>query len=255
MLGTQHFNVRYCNAMDLAGKAAIVTGGSRGIGHAIARALLQGGANVIVTGTKQDTLDGAVRDLRSVAGQGAAVEGVRADVRRYPEVEQLMARAATRFGGLDILINNAGVGLFRPVADISVDEWHSVIDTNLTGVFYCCRAAIPHLRTRGGGWIINISSLAGKNAFPDAAAYCASKAGLNQFSEALMQEVRHDGIRVSYVMPGSVSTDFGGRGAGKGDWALRAEDIAEVVVDLIAHPARSLPSRVEIRPARPPKKG
>ena len=248
--------------MDLAGKAAIVTGGSRGIGYAIARALLEGGANVVVAGTTQETLDAAVRDLRGAArqgagaaGQGARVEGVRADVRRYPEVEALMASAAGTFGGLDILINNAGVGQFRPVAELSIEEWHAVIDTNLTGVFYCCRAAIPHLSARGGGWIINISSLAGKNAFPDAAAYCASKAGLNQFSEALMQEVRHDGIRVSYVMPGSVSTDFGGRGAGKGDWALRAEDIAEVVVDLIAHPARSLPSRVEIRPARPPKKG
>jgi 3-oxoacyl-[acyl-carrier protein] reductase len=138
---------------------------------------------------------------------------------------------------------------------MSVDEWHNVIDTNLTGVFYCCRAAIPHLRKRGGGWIINISSLAGKNAFVDGAAYCASKAGLNQFSEALMQEVRYDGIRVSYVMPGSVSTDFGGRGAAKTDWALTADDVAQVVTDLIGHPSRSLPSRVEIRPAQPPRKG
>jgi len=146
--------------------------------------------------------------------------------------------------------------MFRSVADMSVDEWHAVIDTNLTGVFYCCHAAIPHLRARGESWIINISSLAGKNAFPDGAAYCASKSALNQFSEALMQEVRHDGIRVSYVMPGSVSTDFGGRerGSAKSDWALHADDVAEVVTDLIAHPARSLPSRVEIRPARPPKK-
>ena len=241
--------------MDLAGRAAIVTGGSRGIGLAIARALLGRGANVAITGTKQETLDSAVRELRGAAGQGAKVEGLRADVRRYPEIERLMSSAVERFGGLDILINNAGVGIFRPVAELSVDDWHAVIDTNLTGVFYCCRAAIPHLRARGGGWIINISSLAGKNAFADAAAYCASKGGLNQFSEALMQEVRYDGIRVSYVMPGSVSTEFGGRGGGKGDWALHADDVAEVVVDLIAHPARSLPSRVEIRPARPPRKG
>jgi NADP-dependent 3-hydroxy acid dehydrogenase YdfG len=146
--------------------------------------------------------------------------------------------------------------VFRPVADMTVDEWHDVIDTNLTGVFYCCHAAIPHLRARGESWIINISSLAGKNAFVDGAAYCASKAALNQFSEALMQEVRHDGIRVSYIMPGSVSTDFGGRarGSAKADWALTGEDIAQVVTDLISHPARSLPSRVEIRPSRPPKK-
>jgi 3-oxoacyl-[acyl-carrier protein] reductase len=242
--------------MNLSGRAAIVTGGSRGIGFGIARALLQRGADVVITGTNQETLDGGVRDLRAESKSGS-VEGVRADVRNYAEVEQLMRATATRHGGLDILINNAGIGAFRAVADMSVEEWHAVIDTNLTGVFYCCHAAIPHLRRRGGGWIINISSLAGKNAFVDGAAYCASKAGLNQFSEALMQEVRHDGIRVSYVMPGSVSTDFGGRerGAAKGDWALQVDDIAEVVVDLIAHPARSLPSRVEIRPARPPKKG
>jgi NAD(P)-dependent dehydrogenase (short-subunit alcohol dehydrogenase family) len=240
--------------MNLAGKTAVVTGGSRGIGFSIARALVEGGANVVITGTTQETLDSALLDLRR-AGHGAQVHAVRADVRRHEQVEQLMTSTATQFGGIDILINNAGVGVFRAVADMSVDEWHAVIDTNLTGVFYCCHAAIPHLRARGESWIINISSLAGKNAFVDGAAYCASKAALNQFSEALMQEVRHDGIRVSYVMPGSVSTDFGGsgRGSAKTDWALTADDIAQVVTDLISHPARSLPSRVEIRPSRPKK--
>ncbi len=243
--------------MNLAGKTAVVTGGSRGIGYAIAKALLDGGANVVITGTTADTVGSAARELRNGAANGARVDGIRADVRRYAEVEALMASTVKQFGGLDILINIAGVGVFRPVADMSVDEWHVVVDTNLSGVFYCCRAAIPHLRARGESWIINISSLAGKNAFVDGAAYCASKAALNQFSEALMQEVRHDGIRVSYVMPGSVSTDFGSRqrGAAKSDWALTSEDIAQVVTDLISHPARSLPSRVEIRPSRPPKKG
>ena len=242
--------------MNLAGKTAVVTGGSRGIGFSITAALLAGGANVVITGTKQETLDQAVRELRRDGGTGAQVEAVRADVRRPAEVEQLMTSTAKRFGGIDILINNAGVGLFRAVADMSIDDWQTVIETNLSGVFYCCHAAIPHLRARGDSWIINISSLAGKNAFVDGAAYCASKAGLNQFSEALMQEVRHDGIRVSYIMPGSVSTDFGGseRGRSKADWALTGDDIAQVVIDLISHPARSLPSRVEIRPARPPKK-
>jgi 3-oxoacyl-[acyl-carrier protein] reductase len=242
--------------MNLTRRVAIVTGGSRGIGFGIARALLQNGAAVVITGTRQESVDAGVRDLHAAA-QGAAVEGVRADVRRYAEVEALMSGVVQRHGGLDILINNAGIGIFRPVADMSVEEWHSVIDTNLTGVFYCCHAAIPHLRARGGGWIINISSLAGKNAMPDGAAYCASKAALNQFSESLMQEVRYDGIRVAYVMPGSVSTDFGGRarGAAKSDWALHVDDIAEVVTDLLAHPSRSLPSRVEIRPSRPPRKG
>jgi 3-oxoacyl-[acyl-carrier protein] reductase len=243
--------------MTLTGKVAIVTGGSRGIGYGIARGLLQAGATVVMSGTNEEALHRAARDLQSEARNGASVEGERADVRRYDEVERLVSGVTARHGGLDILINNAGVGLFRAVADMSVDEWHAVIDTNLTGVFHCCRAAIPHLRARGGGWIINISSLAGKNAFVNGAAYCASKAGLNQFSEALMQEVRYDGIRVSYIMPGSVSTDFGGpeRGAAKRDWALQVEDIAHVVTDLLAHPLRSLPSRVEIRPAQPPRKG
>jgi 3-oxoacyl-[acyl-carrier protein] reductase len=242
--------------MNLAGKTAVVTGGSRGIGFSIANALLGRGANVVITGTTQETLDSAARRLRGVAAQGAQIEAVRADVRRHEEVERLMTAAAQRLGGIDILINNAGVGVFRPVADMSIEEWHAVIDTNLTGVFYCCHAAIPHLRARGDSWIINISSLAGKNALVDGAAYCASKAALNQFSESLMQEVRHDGIRVSYVMPGSVHTDFGGRDRGnaKADWALTGDDIAQVVIDLIEHPARSLPSRVEIRPARPPRK-
>ncbi|MGH9346835.1 MAG: SDR family oxidoreductase [Vicinamibacterales bacterium] len=242
--------------MNLTSKVAIVTGGSRGIGFGIARALLDSGATVVITGTNQAALDAAVRDLRAAA-KGGSVDGARADVRAYGDVERMMGDAAGRHGGLDILVNNAGVGLFRSVADMPVDEWHAVLETNLTGVFYCCRAAIPHLRARGGGWIINISSLAGKNAFVNGAAYCASKAGLNQFSEALMQEVRYDGIRVSYIMPGSVSTEFGGRdrGAAKGDWALTVEDIAQVVIDLVNHPSRSLPSRVEIRPSRPPKKG
>jgi NAD(P)-dependent dehydrogenase (short-subunit alcohol dehydrogenase family) len=138
---------------------------------------------------------------------------------------------------------------------MSIEQWHQVIDTNLNGVFYCCHAAIPELRKRGGGWIINISSLAGKNAFTGGAAYCASKAGLNQFSEALMQEVRHDGIRVSYIMPGSVATDFGGpTGREKSPWKIQIEDVADVVMDLITTPSRTLPSRIELRPSQPPKK-
>ena len=230
--------------MTLTGKVAFVTGGSRGIGLAIARALLGRGAQVAITATSDATLRKGATELEAVS-DAAAVLPIRADVRRHAEVEQALDTAVRRFGGIDVLVNNAGVGLFRPVSEMSVDEWHRVIDTNLTGVFYCCRAALPHLRQRGGGWIINVSSLAGKNAFPEAAAYCASKAGLNAFSEALMQEVRHDGIRVAYVMPGSVRTEFSGRTLGDDDWKLAPDDVAEVVTDLIAHPSRSLPSRVE----------
>jgi NAD(P)-dependent dehydrogenase (short-subunit alcohol dehydrogenase family) len=234
----------------LAGKVAIVTGGSRGIGLAVASALIARGARVVVTGTNEQTLAAAARSL------GDAAIPVRADVRRYADVEALMQAASVQAGGFDILVNNAGVGAFAPVADLSLDDWDRVIGTNLTGVFYCCKAGIPHLRARGGGWIINVSSLISKNPAADSSVYGASKAALNFFTESLMQEVRHDGIRVAYVLPGSVRTEFMGRTqAAADDWKVAPEDVAQVIVDLVSHEARALPSRVEIRPARPPKKG
>jgi NAD(P)-dependent dehydrogenase (short-subunit alcohol dehydrogenase family) len=230
-------------------RAALVTGGSRGIGFAIAQALTAAGAAVAITGRDQNALDEARRQL---GGQTLALG---ADVQNEQEAVRAVDEAAGRFGGLDVLVNNAGVGLFASVADMTPAQWRQVIETNLSGVFYCCHAAIPHLRRRGGGWIISISSLASKNAFPNGAAYCASKSGLNAFSETLMQEVRHDNIRVSCVMPGSVSTGFAARGEqGTADWKLTPQDVAQTVMDLIAHPARSLPSRVELRPSRPPQK-
>lgn len=235
------------------GKVAIVTGGSRGIGLAIAGALVDRGARVVVTGTTEGPLGVAMRELE--AKRAASALAIRADVRRYEEVERVMDAAVATFGGIDILVNNAGIGIWRPVSDMSVEEWQRIIDTNLSGTFYCSRAVLPHLRARGAGWIINISSLASENPLADGAAYCASKAGLNAFSESLMQEVRHQGIRVAYVMPGSVRTDFGGNARGNDDWKLAPDDVAQVVVDLLEHPAHSLPSRVELRPAKPPKKG
>ncbi len=238
---------------SLSGKVAFVTGGSRGIGLAIARALAAEGAHVSITGKDQSHLS-AARPLIEKEGPGS-VETLQADVRRYDDVERAVAATVARFGGLDFVVNNAGVGIFANVADMTPAQWSEVIDTNLTGVFYTCHAAIPHLRRRGGGFIINISSLAGKNAFPMAAAYCATKSGLNAFSEALMQEVRYDNIRVSYVMPGSVATEFSGGDESKGaDWKVSADEVAEVVLNLLHHPARSLPSRVELRPTKPPRK-
>jgi NAD(P)-dependent dehydrogenase (short-subunit alcohol dehydrogenase family) len=238
---------------SLIGKVAVVTGGSRGIGLAIARALAADGAHVSITGRDESHLSGA-RSLIEKEGPGS-VETFRADVRAYDEVERAVAATVARFGGLDVLVNNAGVGIFANVADMTPIEWSEVIDTNLTGVFHACHAAIPHMRRRGGGFIINISSLAAKSAFPTAAAYCATKSGLNAFSEALMQEVRYDNIRVSYVMPGSVATGFSGGAESKGaDWKVSPDEVAEVVLNLLHHPARSLPSRVELRPTRPPRK-
>ena len=238
---------------SLTGKVAIVTGGSRGIGLGVARRLVAEGVKVAVTG-KSDAHLNAARPLIEAAGPGA-VETLQADVRFYDQVQRSIAATVARFGGLDILINNAGVGIFTNVADMTPQQWAEVIDTNLTGVFNACQAAIPQLRRRGGGFIINISSLAGKNAFPSAAAYCASKSGLNAFSEALMQEVRYDNIRVSYVMPGSVATGFSGGDESKGaDWKVSADEVADVVLNLLHHPGRSLPSRVELRPTKPPRK-
>jgi 3-oxoacyl-[acyl-carrier protein] reductase len=237
---------------SLRGQVALVTGGSRGIGQAIASALVAEGVHVAVTGKDESHLS-AARSRIEGAGPGS-VETLRADVRNYADVERAVTATVARFGSLGIVVNNAGVGIFADVADMTPAQWSEVIDTNLTGVFHVCHAAIPHLRRAGGGFIVNISSLAGKNAFVSAAAYCASKAGLNAFSEALMQEVRYDNIRVSYVMPGSVATGFSGGDEARGaDWKIAAADVAEVVLNLLRHNPRSLPSRVELRPSKPRK--
>jgi 3-oxoacyl-[acyl-carrier protein] reductase len=231
---------------------AIVTGGSRGIGFAIAKAILAAKGQVMITGLDGDRLGRAVQMLGQAAGDPARVDGAAVDVRNRAGVEKLVGDAVRKFGGLDLLVNNAGVGAFADVATMSDDDWARVIDTNLTGVFLCTRAVIPAIKKSGGGWIVNIASLAGRNYFPGGAAYCASKAGLIAFSESVMQEVRYDNIRVTVVMPGSVATEFSGPTASSEDsWKLSPDDVAEVVMDLVRHPGRSLPSKVEIRPSKP----
>ncbi len=239
---------------QLKDKVAVVTGGSRGIGYSIAEALLAEGAKVFICGRSAETLEDALAELRSAAGD--RVEGSAGDVRRYEDCRRVIHAAATRFGGLDILVNNAGVGIFKPVDQVSPEEWDTTIQTNLSGVFYCCREAIPLIRKRGGGYIFNISSLAGINPFAGGSAYNASKFGLNGFSEAMMQDVRYDGIRVSYIMPGSVDTDFAAAPGTKAreSWKLTGKDIAKAVVDLYKYPPASLASRIELRPAQPPRK-
>ena len=237
----------------------IVTGGSKGIGLAIARAFLDRGMQVTISARKDEDLEDAARLLSggvpSTPLGAGNLHTVRADVRDPADAQRVVDETVRRFGGVDVLVNNAGVGKFANVADMSLDDWRQIIDTNLSGVFHGTRAAIPAMKARGAGFIVNISSLASKNPFVGGAAYCASKAGLNAFTEALMQELRQDNIRVSYVLPGSVSTGFGDRGSsGEAGWKLAPEDVARVVVDLIAHEPRSLPSRVELRPSRPPKK-
>jgi 3-oxoacyl-[acyl-carrier protein] reductase len=239
--------------MNQTGKVAIVTGGTRGIGRAIAESLVSTGARVAITARNEQELSNTVSQFNPI-GSGEAGAYV-CDVRDYEQVKSVFANVARDLGGVDILVNNAGIGMFKSVESMSVDEFRAVLETNLFGVFYCCHEAIPLMKKRGGGYIINISSLAGTNAHPEMAAYNASKFGLNGFSEALMQEVRHDGIKVSYIMPGSVNTEFGGdEPSDQKSWQLQPSDIARVVMDLLAHPDRSLPSRVEIRPSRPPRK-
>ncbi len=239
--------------MNISGKAAIVTGGTKGIGRAIAGALAGAGANVCVSARNVEEVERAVAELND-AGEGEAT-GVVCDVRSEEEVRAMFEHTAAEFGGVDVLVNNAGIGIFRTVEETAPEDFRAVLETNLFGVFYCCREAVPLMRERGGGYIINISSLAGANPHPRMAAYNASKFGLNGFSEALMQEVRHDGIKVSYIMPGSVNTYFGGDvPSAEQSWQLQPADIARAVLDLVGHDERSLPSRVEIRPSRPPKK-
>lgn len=240
---------------DLKNRVAVVTGGTRGIGLSIAAALTEEGAKAYICGRDEKYLKQALDQLRAGGKQDAA-DGTVADMRHAEQCRKLIHGAADRFGGIDILVNNAGVGIFKPVDQLSVEEWDSIIETNLSGVFYCCREAIPLMRKRGGGYIFNISSLAGVNPFAGGSAYNASKYGLNGFSEAMMQDIRYDGIRVSYIMPGSVATDFAADAGSKAReaWKLQGEDVAKAVIDLYKFPGHALASRIEMRPSQPPRK-
>jgi 3-oxoacyl-[acyl-carrier protein] reductase len=226
-------------------KVAIVTGASRGIGFAIAAGLVETGYAVAISARGQAGLERAAREL------GGEVAAIPCDVRSHTDCQRLVEETVARCGRLDVLVNNAGVGDFGHVAELTPERWDAVLETNLSGVYYCCHAAIPHLRRAGEAWIINIGSLAGRNAFPGGAAYNASKFGLIGFSEALMQDVRHEGIRVSCIMPGSVATEFSHPRGGSADWKIQPQDIAQIVLDLLAFPGRTLPSRIEVRPSRP----
>ncbi|UCG85070.1 MAG: SDR family oxidoreductase [Gemmatimonadota bacterium] len=234
----------------LAGNAAIVTGGSKGIGRAIAASLAQAGADVVLCSRQAAEAQAAAESLAGLGG--GRVLGIPADVRREDAVRQLITTTVQQFGGLDILIANAGIGGgFAPIDEIAPDDWHRVIETNLTGVYYCCHVAVPELKRRGGGWIITIGSLAGRYAFAGGTAYNASKFGLLGFTEALMLDVREHNIRVSCIMPGSVDTYFNdGEPSGEA-WKLVPDDVARVVRQLLEHEDRALPSRVELRPSRP----
>jgi len=235
----------------LAGKIAIVTGGTRGIGRAIAERLLREGSRVAICGRQQASVGRAVAEMH----QFGDICGFAADITQPSQVEHFFAQVDARFDGLDILINNAGEGVFRKVAEMTIEEWHRNIDLNLSGAFYCAHAALPRFARRAGGFIVNISSLAARNAFRGGAAYNASKFGLNGFSEALMLDHRYDNVRVCSIMPGSVATEFGDteRPNDSADWKVAPGDVAEVVAMVLRMPARTMVSQVEMRPSKPQK--
>lgn len=238
--------------MEIKGKIVIITGGTKGIGYAIAEKMLEAGAKVFICARSKPELKRALEQL-SFSGQ---IEGEVCDVRSEAQVRLMLEECERLFGGVDILVNNAGIGIIgKTVEEMSGDEFRQTLETNLFGVFYACHYAVPMMKKRNGGYIINISSLAGQNAHPKMAAYNASKFGLNGFSEALMQEVREHNIKVTAICPGSVNTYFGGDTPSKEQsWQLQPEDIAQVVINLLGMNERALPSKIEIRPSNPPKK-
>jgi NAD(P)-dependent dehydrogenase (short-subunit alcohol dehydrogenase family) len=235
---------------SLSGKLAAVTGGTRGIGRAITEHLLREGAAVAICGRSRESVDAAVAAMQPLG----RIVGFAADVTRPDDVRRFFQSVDANFGGLDILVNNAGAAVFRKVGEMTPEEWHKNIDLNLSGPFYCSREALARFQRRGGGFIVNISSLAGKNAFTGGAGYNAAKAGLNLFTEAMMLDHRQDNVRVCSVMPGSVDTEFSGRPGKRSDgtsWMIAPDDVAEVVITALRMPMRTMVSRIEMRPSRP----
>jgi 3-oxoacyl-[acyl-carrier protein] reductase len=230
-------------------QVAIVTGGSRGIGRAVAEGLLDAGWTVRFCSRSPESVERAGRELGERFGTRVAGEAV--DVRSQEQVDAFVAGVAERDGRLDCLVNNAGIGRFGPVDEISGEQWREVVETNLSGAFYFLRAAARAMKPRGRGHIFNVASLAGKHAMAGGAAYNASKFGLVGLSEAAMLDLRQHGIKVAALLPGSVATDFGSGRGGDSDWRIAPEDLAHLVLHLLSYPDRTLPSLVEVRPTRP----
>ncbi len=238
--------------MELSGKTAIITGGSKGIGLGIAQAMLDQGMQVVITGRNRQSIDEAV-ELLSKSG-GKRVSGVVSDVRHLASEENVVIETIQKYGQVDVLIANAGVGHFAPIEEMTTEQWNDVIDINLTGVFHSVKACVPALK-KTRGYIITIASLAGTNFFAGGAAYNASKFGLVGFTQAVMLDLRNSGIKTTTIMPGSVATYFNNRIPSEKDaWKIQPEDIGQMVIDLLKLPARTLPSKVEVRPSMPPTK-
>lgn len=238
--------------MELDNKVAFVTGGSKGIGYGIAEALAMAGVNVMITSRNLEEATKAAQEI-SNRGKGKVI-GAEADVRNYGSQEKAITELIEKWGRLDILIANAGIGHYASIEDLSLEQWQQTIDTNLTGVFYSTKLAIPELK-KNGGYIFTISSLAGTNFFANGSAYNASKFGVTGFSQAIMLDLRKYNIKVTTIMPGSVATYFNNNTPSEEDaWKIQKEDLGELVVDLLKMNSRALPSKVEIRPTVPPSK-
>jgi 3-oxoacyl-[acyl-carrier protein] reductase len=236
----------------LENKAILITGGTKGIGYGIAQALIQQGAKVAVTSRSQEAAGSAAIELNRL-GKGEAM-GIAADVRNPNDQHQAVARILQKWGRLDVLVANAGVGYFGSIETLTAKQWQETIDTNLTGIFHSIQASIPALK-ESKGFIITMASLAGTNFFAGASAYNASKFGLVGFTQAVMLDLRASGIRVTTIMPGSVATHFGGHEPVPEDaWKIQPEDIGQIVVDLLQMNPRTLPSKIEVRPSLPPGK-
>lgn len=237
---------------DLKGKVALITGGSKGIGFGVAQALLDAGMKVAITSRSQSSADEAAKQL--IHDDGDSVLALEADVRSYESQEHAVKTLTDKWGGIDLLVANAGLGHFAPIQDMSVEQWNETIETNLNGVFYSIKASLPSLKEKKG-YIMTISSLAGTNFFAGGAAYNASKFGLTGFTQSVMLDVRQLGIRVTTIMPGSVATHFNGNEPDDSDsWKIQIEDIGKMVVDLMTMHPRTLPSKIEVRPSMPPQK-
>jgi NAD(P)-dependent dehydrogenase (short-subunit alcohol dehydrogenase family) len=234
----------------MQGKTALITGGSKGIGYGVAETLIAAGMNVVITARSEDQVKDAAARLTD-KGSGKAL-GVACDVRDFAAQQAVVKETLDAFGSLDVLVANAGVGAFAPIEDMDIDDWHKVIDTNLTGAFYSVKACVDALKA-SEGYVITISSLAGRNFFAGGAAYNASKFGLTGFTEAIMLDLRKHAIKVSTIMPGSVATYFNDHEPNDADaWKIQSEDIGKLVYDLLTMHPRTLPSRIEVRPSIPP---
>ncbi len=235
----------------LKDKVAYITGGTKGIGLGIAKAMLDQGMKVAITSRNQTAADQTVKDLDDGAGN---IIGIASDVRSMESEKSAVKQILDKWGKLDVVIANAGVGHFASIQDLTEQQWKEVIDINLTGVFNTTKSSLEALKN-SKGYLITIASLAGTNFFAKGSAYNASKFGLVGFSQAVMMDVRQDDVKVTTIMPGSVSTYFNNHQPSETDaWKIQPEDIGKLVIDLITMPARSLPSKVEIRPSKPPKK-